>query len=180
MRRVAYALIASGALMLGAPTSASAGCYGDDCYDGGYHRTSGPSYEHERYYDRPSYRSYYRDGGCGNDCGYDRPRYHTTYYERPSYGGYYDHYTAGSRSYYRSSCDYGSSCGSSYRYSSGCGDYGYSSCGGSYRTSYSSGCGGYSGCGYGYRRSYSGYGYGGYGYGYPIVRYGGAWMQTGH
>jgi hypothetical protein len=178
MRRVAYALIASGALMLGALTSASAGCYGGDCYDGGY-RSSGPSYERYERYERPAYRSYYRSG-CGDDCGYSsRPRYHTTYYERPSYG-YYDDYNDGSVPYYRNSCDYGyGGCGGGYRYSSysGCG---YNDCG-SYRYSnYSNygGCG-YSGCGYSHRRYYGGCGGYGYGCGYSTVRYGGAWMQTG-
>ena len=68
MRKVAYALVAFAALILQAPTSASAGCY-DDC-DGyrGYRGDSG----YDRDYDRSSYRSYSDEG----------PRYHTVYYER--------------------------------------------------------------------------------------------------
>lgn len=185
MRRVAYALIAAGALMLGALTSASAGCYGGDCYDSGY-RSYGTSY----YSERPVYRSYYGGGGCGGgDCYSGRSRYHTVYYER---GGGYDDYNDGSEPYYRNSCDYGyGGCGGGYRYSgysggcgySGCGysgggGCGYSGCGGGYRYSNYGGCG-YSGCGgYGYRH-YGGCGGYGYGCGYGTVRYGGAWMQTG-
>jgi hypothetical protein len=170
MRRVASLLIAAGALMLGVLTSASAGCYGGDCYDNGY-RSYGPSYQrYERYSERPVYRSY--GGGCRGDCGYSgRSRYHTVYNERPSYG-YYDDYNDGSIPYYRSSCDYGG-CGyrSTSYYGGGCGDSG---CGYGHRRY--SGCGD-SGCGYGHRR-YSGCGY--YGCGYSTtVRYGGAWMQTG-
>ncbi len=188
MRRVAYALIASGALMLGALTSALAGCYGGDCYDGGYR----PYYS-----ERPVYRSYYGDCG-GGDCGYygGGARYHTVYYERPSYG-YYDDYNDGSVPYYRNSCDYGYGCGGGYYRTSAYSDCAYGGCsGGYYRSAYYGGGCGYSGCGYrryyggcgsygcgyGYRRYYGGCGYGygyGYGCGYPVARYGGAWMQTG-
>jgi hypothetical protein len=205
MRRVAYALFAAGALMLGALTSASAGCYGGDCYDSGY-RSYGPSY----YSERPVYRSYSSDRCGGGDCGYyGRSRYHTVYYERPSYG--YDDYNDGSIPYYRNSCDYGyggcstryssydgcgySGCGGGYYRTGSYGGCGYSGCGDDYRTGSYGGCG-YSGCGGGYYRTgsyggcgsygcgyrrhyYSGCGYYGCGGGYGVARYGGAWMQTG-
>jgi hypothetical protein len=203
MRRYAYALMASLALMFGAVTSASAGCYGGDC-DVGYR--SGPSYYgggYDRDGDGSGYygRGYYDDGPRGHTVYYERgPEYFAGYYERPLYrGGYYDD---GYRSAGYSSCGDGYGCGGSRYYSSGCGDdcgytrysscgdgYGcggsryYSGCGGGYAcggTRYYSGCGGGYGYGCGYRRYYSscGYGYGCGGYGYGIVRVGGGWSQT--
>src|SRR5689334_4752540 len=136
MRGVAYALTTSVALMLGALTQASAGCYGD-CTGyqdnrGGY----GPGYS-SGYSDRPVYREpaySYDSGPRGHTVYYERgPEYQTDYYvERPAYrASYYDD-----------------------GYRSGYGGYGY-------RPYYSSGYG--YGSGYGYR-SYDDYGYGGYGY----------------
>ena len=96
MRGVAYALIASGALMISALASgsASAGCYRDcdDDYQSGpsYYRSAPRSYERfERYDDRPAYRSY-REPCCERPAYYEGPRYHTTYYERPAYRTSYD------------------------------------------------------------------------------------------
>src|ERR1700759_5144136 len=90
MRGVAYAFVASVALLFGALTQASAGCYGEcngyqetsygyDGYGGGYDGPRGHTVYYERgpeipvsYYERPLYRSaYYDNGGCGyNGCGY--------------------------------------------------------------------------------------------------------------
>src|SRR5882757_8501914 len=86
MRRVASVLMACGALMIGALTSASAGCYGE-CNGYQDNRGGGP-------YEPTVYREGY--GGAAYSSGpsyYDGggPRYHTTYYEQgPEYfvGGY--------------------------------------------------------------------------------------------
>ena len=155
MRGVAYALIASGALMFGALASgsASAGCYRDcdDDYQSGpsYYRSAPRSYErYERYDDRPAYRSY-REPCCERTAYYGGPRYHTTYYERgPEYPvGYYE------RPLYRASY-YGNGYYGNGYYGNGYGPYHHH----------------HYGCGYGY-------GCGGY---YPTVRYGGAWTQTAY
>ena len=153
MRRVAYALTASVALMIGALTPASAGCYGEcNGYQESY-RSGSPSYE--RYSDRPYYgdRSYsdssrYEGSRYSSGSSYysGSPRYHTTYYERG------EEYPVGG-------------------YSSNSYDDGYSGGYGSYRRysdydrPYSSGYSNYGNSGYGYRGYSGGYGYGG-GYGY--------------
>ena len=84
MRRVAYALTASVALMFGAATQASAGCYGGDCngYQGdGYYGGERTYYEGSRYYD---------SGSRGTTVYYERgPEIQTGYYERPLYRGGY-------------------------------------------------------------------------------------------
>ena len=160
MRGVAYALMASVALMFGALTSASAGCYGD-C--NGYQDNRGADYGYRNGYDRPVYREpAYSEprlrrrparphgllrARAGNSGGYyERPAYRTSYYD-DGYG-------------YRGGYGYGGG----YRYGgygggvvAGCGAYG---CG-------VAGCGEY-GCGAAYRGYGGGYGYGyrGYGYGY--------------
>ncbi|MBM3527934.1 MAG: hypothetical protein FJX62_07565 [Alphaproteobacteria bacterium] len=118
MRGTAYALLAFGALALGAmiPSPAAAGCYGDDC---GYRERAPVTYyesaprTYERYAERPyyrdhapTYRAHYHDrsaysyrSSCyeRSNC-YDRPVVRTTYvdggYYRPSYRSYY-------RPYYR-------------------------------------------------------------------------------
>lgn len=178
MRQVAYALAASCALMLGALTSASAGCYGE-C-NGYRDYRSAPPYER---YERPAYRPYddsgYREPAYRESSYYDDgPRYHTTYYVRgPEYqvGGYYgDGYYDGYRRH---------------RHYSGCGYY---DCG--YR--------GYGYRGYGYRYGYgydyptvryggawsqtgpayawNGYGGGYYGYGCrtAYIPYGWTWYRS--
>jgi hypothetical protein len=166
MRGVAYALTASAALMFGALSSASAGCYGE-CN----------GYQDNRYGGGPAYREGYAEPAGYYNGGpryYEGARGHTVYYERgPEYfvGGY-------ERPSYRTGYS-----DDSYRYGNGYdGGYRY---GGGYGTSYSYDGyydrpryygGGYGGYGY---RGY-GYGYGGYGYGYrPTVRVGGGWAQTG-
>ena len=136
MRRVAYALTASVALMFGAATQASAGCYGGDCngYQGdGYYGGERTYYEGSRYYD---------SGSRGTTVYYERgPEIQTGYYERPLYRGGYstdyngDGYADGYAPTYRS-------------YSGGNGYYRGNGYGGGY---------GYRGYGYG-----GGYG-GGYG-----------------
>ena len=148
MRRVAYALTASIALMFGALTPVSAGCYGDctGYQEGGYREGNrGPS-SYENYSDRPYYRgrsSYYNEGPRYHTTYYERgPEYSTGYYERPVYRARYDDDGYYERPYYRRHHHHYSSCG--YDYSSGCGGY-------------------------------RGYRYGSY---YPTVRYGGAWTQT--
>ena len=84
MRGVAYALTASVALMFGALTQASAGCYGGDCngYQGdGYYGGERTYYEGSRYYD---------SGSRGTTVYYERgPEIQTGYYERPLYRGGY-------------------------------------------------------------------------------------------
>src|SRR5471030_3128849 len=97
MRGVAYALTTSVALMLGALTSASAGCYGD-CT--GYQDNRGGGYGSGYSYDRPGYREpayserpVYREPAYSESPAYDSgPRGHTVYYERgPEYQtGYYE------------------------------------------------------------------------------------------
>ena len=158
MRGVAYALTASVALVCGALTSASAGCYGE-CNGYQDNRYGPPAYE--RPYREPVYQGSYDSG----------PRYHTTYYERgEEYPVSYREYPA-----YRSSYDDGYDGGYS-------GGYG----GGYYERPYRRSYGGYSydgprygGYGYGYGGyGYRGYGGYGYGYGYPTVRLGGGWSQT--
>ncbi len=90
MRGVAYALTASVALVCGALTSASAGCYGE-CNGYQDNRYGPPAYE--RPYREPVYQGSYDSG----------PRYHTTYYERgEEYPVSYREYPA-----YRSSYDDG-------------------------------------------------------------------------
>jgi hypothetical protein len=168
MRSVAYALIASGALTIGALTPASAGCDGD-CDDG--YRSSRPSYErYERYSERPAYRDSYSE----RPTYYERPRYHTTYYERPAHRtSYYDGgYNGGYRGDYyerpahRTSYYDGGYDGGYYERPYYQRHYNHHSYGRPY------------GYGYNYGRGYgdSNYGYGSY---YPTVRYGGAWSQTG-
>jgi hypothetical protein len=164
MRGVAYALTASVALVFGALTSASAGCYGE-CNGYQDNRYGPPAYE--RPYREPVYQGSY-DGG---------PRYHTTYYERgEEYPVSYREYPA----YRSSSYDDGYDGGYNGGYNGGYG-------GGYYERPYRRYYGGYSydrprygGYGYGYGGyGYRGYGgYGGYGYGYPTVRIGGGWSQT--
>ena len=139
MRGVAYALTASVALVCGALTSASAGCYGE-CNGYQDNRYGPPAYE--RPYREPVYQGSYDSG----------PRYHTTYYERgEEYPVSYREYPA-----YRSSYDDGYDGGYSGGYSGG----------GYYERPYRHYHGGYSydrprygGYGYGY----GGYGYRGYG-----------------
>jgi hypothetical protein len=149
MKGVAYALTASVALVFGALTSASAGCYGE-CYQD---YRGAPVYE--RYSERPVYRERYAP------VSYEGPRYHTTYYERgEEYPVSYHE-----RPVYRTSSyddgyhghGHGHGYGSSYSYD---GYYDRP-----YRPYYRS---------YGY--GYGGYGYG---YRYPTVRVGGGWSQTG-
>jgi hypothetical protein len=151
MRGVAYALTASVVLMLGALTSASAGCYGD-CT--GYQDNRDRGYG----YDRPAYREPAYDSG---------PRGHTVYYERgPEYQtGYYEERPAYRTSYYDGGYRGGYGGYEPYRRYS---DYSYD------RPYYSSGYG-YGG-GYGY--GYGGYGYRGYGYGYARPCVGGGCSQT--
>lgn len=164
MRGVAYALTASVALVCGALTSASAGCYGE-CNGYQDNRYGPPAYE--RPYREPVYQGSYDSG----------PRYHTTYYERgEEYPVSYREYPA-----YRSS-SYDDGYDGGYR-----GGYSGGYDGGYYERPYRHYHGGYSydrprygGYGYGYGGyGYRGYGgYGGYGYGYPTVRIGGGWSQT--
>jgi hypothetical protein len=122
-------------------------------YGGGY-RTG---YYGGRGYGGRGYGGGYRTGyygGRGYGVGY-----RTGYYGGGGYyGGYDDTYTdAGYQTVgYEGDGYYGGDVG----YGGGCG------------------CGYGGGYGYGYGGGY-GYGYGG-GYGYPIVRLGGAWMQTGY
>ena len=205
MRRVAYALMAAGALMLGALTSASADCY-NDC-DGNhgyrsYHRHYGGERYHTVWYEQGpeiylgsrTYRTGRYDDGYGD--GYYGRRY-TSYGDDccRSYRRHYDDY--GYRSSYDDD-DYG------YRRSSYYDDdYGYRGyyTGYGYRRPFYRHYGWYRpyyrsyGYGYGYRDYGYGYGYGsdygygyGYGYGYPrygygygwgYPRYGGGWSQVG-
>src|SRR5262245_49102523 len=84
MTRVVYALAASVALMFGALTQASAGCYGGDCYGdqgGGYYGGERTYYSGSQYYD---------SGSRGTTVYYERgPEIQTGYYERPLYRGGY-------------------------------------------------------------------------------------------
>ncbi len=178
MRRIAYALAASVALMFGALTQASASCYGGDCYgyrDNGYYGGERTYYEGSRYYD---------SGSRGTTVYYERgPEIQTGYYERPLYRGGYgadyngDGYSDSGYGYRGYSNGYGYGNGYGYRGNGyGYRDYGYRDYG--YRDY------GYRG-GYGYRGyGYRGYGGGhGYGYGYrpyyaPTVYSGGALLQT--
>jgi hypothetical protein len=199
MRRVVYALTASVALMFGATTQASAGCYGYEC--DGYrddHRYSSPSYS-SGYSERP----YYGDrGGYYTTSRYyeGAPRYHTTYYERGPeiQTGYYERPAYSYRGGYSSDYNddgYADSYAPTYRSYSG--GYGYGGYGGYRGYGYGGGYGyrghryGYGG-GYGYSRYRYGHGYGngyghgyghGYGYGYrpyyaPTIYSGGALLQT--
>lgn len=191
MRRYAYALMASLALMFGAATQASAGCYGGDC-DVGYRSSYGPP-AYESYSGGPAYygeRSYY--GGRRYSSGYYDDGYYDDGYRSSSCGGY-GCGGGGVTTYVscRGDCDY--AMGGGYGYSSGYGGYGdgcgYGGCGYSRYSSCGYGYGGcgyrryYSSCGYGYgcggyRYSGCGYGYGCGGYGYGEVRLGGGWSQT--
>lgn len=178
MRGVLYALAASVALMVGALTPASAGCYGE-C--NGYRDFSGSDYRddygvrdrvsyssgrygHRDYYDgRPrGHTVYYERGPEIQISSYDEPRYRTAYYGDGYRYGYGHRYGYG----------YGHRYGYGYGYSR-YRDEGYY--GRPYRTYYRS-----YGYGYGLGR---GYGYGGCGcggYGNYGPRYVGGWSQTAY
>jgi hypothetical protein len=166
MRGVAYTLL-SVALMFGALTSASAGCYGD-CT--GYQDNRGAGYGYGNGYDRPVYR----EPAYSEAPAYDAsPRGHTVYYERgPEIPVSYHETPAYRTSYYDDGYGYRSGYGG-YRY----GGYGYRGYGGyGYGGGVAAGCGAYgcgvAGCGaYGCGAAYRGYG-GGYGYGYRGYGYG--------
>jgi hypothetical protein len=87
MRRVAYAMIASSALAIGALSSGSAlaNCHGGGCDDGyrsGPHRPAAVSHQKvHRYSKRPVFRSWHSD----RSIHHKRPRYRTAYDQRPAY-----------------------------------------------------------------------------------------------
>lgn len=103
MRGVAYALTASVALVFGALTPASAGCYGEcNGYQEGGYRGGAPSYERSVYRERYSEAPAYDEGPRYRTTYYVRgPEYQTGYYERPAYrSSHYDGYDGGYRGGY--------------------------------------------------------------------------------
>src|SRR4051794_6853396 len=111
MRGVAYTLL-SVALMFGALTSASAGCYGD-CTGYQDNRGAGYGYGYGNGYDRPVYREPAYSEAPAYDAG---PRGHTVYYERgPEIPVSYHETPAYRTSYYDDGYGYRSGYGG-YRY----------------------------------------------------------------